>query len=109
MKKTKDAGFFIRLFFVCTEAPEINVRRVARRYLEGGHEEPISKVVSRYYKSLMNLHCAAPIVDRLYVYDNSIEDQAPRLLFRISGGKLAKLYEREIPEWAELLLRRSSL
>lgn len=54
VRKAKAAGFFIRFFFVCTEDPEINVHRITKRFLEGGHEVPISKIISRYYKSLAN-------------------------------------------------------
>ena len=46
VKKAKEAGFFIRLFFVCTSDPAINVNRITQRYLDGGHEVPISKVIS---------------------------------------------------------------
>ena len=55
VEQAKSEGFFIRIFFVCTENPEINVKRITRRYLNGGHEVPISKIVSRYYKSLLNI------------------------------------------------------
>ena len=31
IRKAKDAGFFIRIFYVCTESPLINVSRIALR------------------------------------------------------------------------------
>ena len=100
IRKAKADGYFIRFFFVCTDSPEINVSRVARRYLEGGHEVPISKIISRYYKSLNNAAEAIRIVDRAYLYDNSVENEAPKLLFRAVDGKLFRQYEEEIPRWA---------
>ena len=42
----------------------------------------------------------APYVDRLYVYDNSIEDVEARLLFRLSNGELVKRYVDDLPMWA---------
>ena len=63
-EEAKKAGFFIRIFFVCTNNPEINVRRITQRYLNGGHEVPISKIISRYYKSLLNIGKAISLVDR---------------------------------------------
>ena len=33
LRKAKDAGFFIRLFYVCTSDPTINVARITQRYL----------------------------------------------------------------------------
>ena len=76
-----------------------------QRYLNGGHEVPISKVISRYYKSLLNATKAISFVDRAYVYDNSIDNQLPRLLYRTTDGQLFKQYVEDIPEWARMLLK----
>jgi len=73
--------------------------------LDGGHEVPISKVISRYYKSLSNAGLAISMVDRAYVYDNSIENQMPQLLFRTISGKMFKQYSNTIPEWARMLVQ----
>ena len=100
LKKAHNEGFFIRLFFVCTNDPSINAQRILNRYINGGHEVPISKIFSRYYKSLENITKAIPFVDRTYIYDNSIENSLPRLLFRTSEGKIVKRYFDDIPDWA---------
>lgn len=104
LRKAHEAGFFVRLFYVCTESPAINVARIAKRYMNGGHEVPISKVVSRYFKSLEMVKQAMSFVDRVYIYDNSIEDHVPQLLYRTKEGKVAKQYVERIPEWAQVLL-----
>lgn len=104
LRKAHEQGFFIRFFFVCTESPEINVARITKRFLEGGHEVPISKIISRYYKSLINASDAISFVDRAYIYDNSIEDQLPRLLYRTTEGNVFKQYTDDIPEWAKQLV-----
>lgn len=104
--RAKEAGFFIRLFFVSTESPTINAKRVANRVLNGGHDVPITKIISRYDKSIANCIALAPYVDRLYVYDNSIEDAEARLLFRLTDGELAKRYVDELPNWASTILPR---
>jgi predicted ABC-type ATPase len=104
LKKAKEAGFFIRFFYVCTSDPSINVARITQRYLNGGHEVPISKVISRYYKSPLNAEEAIAFVDRAYVYDNSIDDQLPRLLYRTIDGELFKRYTEEIPNWAQTMI-----
>lgn len=102
--RAKATGFFVRLFFVSTESPVINAKRVASRVLNGGHDVPITKIISRYDKSIANCAALAPYVDRLYVYDNSIDDADAQLLFRLSDGKLAKKYEGNMPTWAEAIL-----
>lgn len=102
--RAKEAGFFIRLFFVSTESPTINAKRVANRVLNGGHDVPIPKIISRYDKSIANCKILSTIVDRLYVYDNSIEDAEARLLFRLSDGELVKRYVDDLPAWASPIL-----
>ena len=103
LRKAHEEGFFIRLFFVCTESPQINVARITQRYLNGGHEVPISKVVNRYYKSIQNAKTAISFVDRAYVYDNSVDGELPKLLYRTTDGVIAKRYAETIPEWAQVL------
>lgn len=102
--RAKEAGFFIRLFFISTANPAINASRIANRVMKGGHDVPIPKIISRYYKSIRNCKTVAPIIDRLYVYDNSIDDADARPLFRLSNGQIAKQYTTDIPAWALTLL-----
>lgn len=94
------AGFFVRLFFVCTASPTINAARIAHRVMEGGHDVPIAKIISRYHKSLMNCCLVSRLADRTYIYDNSADNEDARLLFRLTKGRLAKQYVEDIPEWA---------
>lgn len=102
--RAKHAGFFIRLFFISTVSPTINASRIANRVMKGGHDVPITKIISRYYKSIENCKTISAIVDRLYVYDNSVENQDARPLFRLINGYIGKIYTTNIPEWAEHLL-----
>ena len=104
IQKAKDAGFFIRIFYVCTESPLININRIAQRYLNGGHEVPISKTISRYYSSLKNISRAIKIADRVYLYDNSVENAAPRLILRTVDGITAKQYTDTLPEWVRAIM-----
>ena len=104
LRKAKEAGFFIRIFYVCTESPLININRIAQRYLNGGHEVPISKTISRYYSSLKNISEAIKIADRVYLYDNSTENAAPRLILRTTDGRIAKRYTDDLPEWVRAVI-----
>jgi len=96
-------GFFARLFFVGTEDPTINASRVARRVMQGGHDVPISKIISRYFKSIANCAAVARDVDRLYLYDNSLDGVEPRLVARASNGTILRRYGPE-PVWLEPIL-----
>jgi len=98
--RAKKAGFFVRLFFVCTTSPTINASRIAQRVMEGGHDVPITKIISRYERSILNCCLASKIADRTYVYDNSVDDAEASILFRLTNGKVEKQYSEDIPEWA---------
>ena len=102
--RAKQRGFFIRLFFISTSHPSINAARITGRVMKGGHDVPIAKIISRYYKSLANCKTVSPIVDRLYVYDNSTDGEDARLQFRLSNGELKKQYVASVAEWAQILL-----
>ena len=104
IKRAKDLGYFIRVFFVATNHPSINAARIAKRVMQGGHDVPITKIISRYQKSIFNCKCISELVDRLYIYDNSVDGVDARLLFRKAEGKLVKQYSDDIPEWAKLVL-----
>lgn len=110
IRRAKNAGYFVRLFFVGTDDPSINAKRVAMRVMEGGHDVSIGKIISRYAKSLANCSLIAKIADRSYLYDNSVEGEQARLLFRVANGMLVKPYG-PINPWAQeivSLLRTSS-
>lgn len=102
--RAKEAGYFIRLFFISTNHPSVNAARIAKRVMEGGHDVPIRKIVSRYTKSIINCETVARLVDRLYVYDNSVNDRDAQLQFRLKNGKLEKMYVSELPDWAKNII-----
>lgn len=104
IRRAREAGVFIRIFFVATSHPSINAARIAQRVMEGGHDVPITKVISRYYKSILNCKRCASLADRVYIYDNSVDDADARLLFRMTDGQLFKQYTDDIPEWALTIL-----
>jgi len=104
IRRAKELGYFIRIFFVSTAHPAINAARIAQRVMEGGHDVPISKVITRYYKSILNCKRVATIVDRVYVYDNSVDDAEARLLFRMTDGRPFKRYTDDIPLWAQTII-----
>lgn len=105
IRRAREAGYFIRLFFVSTSHPSINSSRIARRVMKGGHDVPIPKIISRYQKSIVNCKRCAELADRTYIYDNSVDDAEARLLFRMTDGQPFKRYTDDIPEWALTILK----
>ena len=105
IRRAHETGYFIRIFFVSTAHPTINASRIAQRVMEGGHDVPITKIISRYQKSILNCKRVAAIADRVYVYDNSVDDAEARLLFRMTDGRPFKQYTDDVPEWALTILK----
>lgn len=100
IQRAKALGFFVRLFFICTNDPSINAQRVALRVMEGGHDVPIPKIISRYYRSIANSVEALQLVDRAYFYDNSKTDADPLLLFKVIDRNIAKIYS-DLAPWSK--------
>lgn len=104
IERAKKGGFFVRLFFVCTNSPAINASRIAHRVMKGGHDVPITKIISRYQKSILNCRYIATKIDRTYLYDNSIENADASILLRLSDGIVVKRYIEQLPEWAKQII-----
>jgi len=105
IRRAKEADFFIRFFFIGTDGPYINAARVTRRVMDGGHDVPISKIISRYNRSIANGAVAMTMADRAYCYDNSTEDRDPKKLFRARDGKIVKTYaDLRMHDWGRMML-----
>ncbi len=87
--------------------PHINAARVVRRVMDGGHDVPISKIISRYNRSIANGTIAMSMVDRAYGYDNSIDNRDPKKLFRTKEGEIFKTYvDLKIHEWGQMMIEK---
>lgn len=104
IRRARELGYFVRLFFICTCSPRINVERVAERFAKGGHTVPGRKVNSRYHRALLYGAEAMHLVQRGYLYDNSRHSSASphsfQIVFRTINGEDYKLYmpEEALPE-----------
>jgi predicted ABC-type ATPase len=71
--------------------------------LHGGHEVPIKKIVDRYFRSMALARAATETVDRMYLYDNSIDGADAQLVARLrvnsQQGCQLKVYAA-LPNWA---------
>jgi predicted ABC-type ATPase len=99
------AGYFVRLFFIATDDPIINIQRIALRFINSGHQVPIDKIVSRYYKSIANCIKLIDYIDRIYIYDNSVDNVDPKLIFRVvnkPNNQTIKQYQ-PLFNWAQII------
>lgn len=86
LQKFRDQGYFIYLYFLWLPAVEMNVRRVAIRVREGGHDVPEIDVRRRYRRGIANfLNIYRPLADRWIVFDNS--GPWPREIAFVLGGE----------------------
>lgn len=89
MLMLKEQDYRLFLTFITTDDPEKNVARVTLRYETGtttGHYVAPDKVRERYHRTLALLPRAAEIADAVYIYDNSVDFEKPRLQAVIERG-----------------------
>jgi predicted ABC-type ATPase len=103
MEKAREQDYRVYLYFIATEAPEINISRVSVRVALNGHNVATDVITRRYYKSLGLLKSAVKHSDRAYVFDNSGSKAV--FIAEISNG--VQVLRNEIvatPAWVEKYL-----
>jgi predicted ABC-type ATPase len=104
MREAKRKRYRIHLEYITTQNPVINVARVHNRVLDGGHDVPEEKIVSRYERSMKLLSQAAAIVDIAVIYDNS-SIKAVRIAEKSLDGRW-HIFPRSSPGyWTEQRIR----
>lgn len=97
MKEARERGYRVYFYFVATDDPEINIDRVHRRVLQGGHPVDASKVVERYHKSIALMTQACEVAHRAYIFDNS--GSKHKLLAEVSDFETIELPSSLINPW----------
>lgn len=113
METARSNGYHVTLYFVCTDAPVINVSRVNYRVKHGGHDVPVDRIITRYYRTLELLPRAIAASDVTVLFDNT-EDRTLNIkkalrpvarVVRNSFGLLQKDFEEWPPKWANDVLK----
>jgi len=73
LRQARLLGYFNVLYFVGTEAPQLNVERVRQRVALGGHDVPNDRIVARYKRTMGLLPQAVALCDRTVLFDNSYQ------------------------------------
>ena len=97
LKKAQAEGFRTYMYFVATENPSVNVKRIQQRVKDGGHNVPEDKTIARYYRCLEQIRYALPHLNRAYFFDNSTEQSV--FFAEYEFGKGFQLYSELLPEW----------
>ncbi|MCP5405812.1 MAG: zeta toxin family protein [Pseudomonadaceae bacterium] len=105
IERAKEQGFQSWMFYIATSSPAINMERIRVRHQQGGHFVPEDEVHKRYYRSIQNCAEACMLVDRAFVFDNSVFDAFPTFLFRTTHGKVRRVYQQAFPAWANRVIQ----
>ncbi len=97
LEKARGRGYRTYLYYVATDDPIINISRVKHRVKTGGHDVPVDKITSRYYRSLDLLSEAIRFTNRAYIFDNS--GSGLLLLAEITDAKSIELKTENITDW----------
>ena len=89
-------GYKVYLYFISTESPEINLKRIEGRVKAGGHDVPAEKVVQRYERTMQNLLPALRLSYRAYLFDNS-GIETIKVAEKYTDGSI--FLEEKIPSW----------
>jgi predicted ABC-type ATPase len=96
LRQAKASGYRTYLYYVATDDWHINIDRVRARVVKGGHPVARGKIIDRYFRSLGLLYEAVKLVDRAYIFDNSLE---PQLIARITAGEEVEYEVTSLPDW----------
>ncbi len=98
LKKAREVGYRVYLYYIATEDPEININRVNVRVAQEGHTVAPGVIRERYFRSLQNLKAAVKQSNRSYLFDNS--GNAAVLISEITEGSDVQIIDPEhIPNW----------
>lgn len=97
MRDARERGYRVYLYFVATDDPSINIDRVRRRVLQGGHPVPDDKVIDRYHKSIALMTEACEVAHRAYIFDNS--GGRHKLLAEVTDFDTLRLETSVITPW----------
>lgn len=99
IRRAKEKGYRIYLYFITTEDPQINIDRVKLRVMKGGHNVPENLIEERYYKAMKLLIRAIKLSYRSYLFDNSGKHY--ELVAYVEPGNYVRItdYDKKMPNW----------
>ena len=71
IKKAKQRGYIVEVYYVGLESADLAVERVSQRVKKGGHGIKEEDIRRRYEQSLKNLQKIIPLCNQIFIYDNT--------------------------------------
>lgn len=103
LEEAVSVGYTVVLFFIGVSSPDVSVDRVGMRVIEGGHDVPSDKLMTRFPRTLENLRLAMLRLPLVLVYDNDDLREPHRFVLAAGGGVVMEVQE-PVPGWLEPLL-----
>jgi predicted ABC-type ATPase len=105
LKKLKEKGYKIRIFFLWVPDSQLSIERIKERVLEGGHDIPVQDVRRRFGRSIANFfELYKPLSDSWIIFNNA--GIIPDLIAKNQDGKLAILDRMLFNEIAKMENRK---
>ncbi len=98
IKEAKDKGYFVTLYHIHLDSPELALERIQDRVLEGGHGVDEDKVRQRYERVIPLIAEASMYADQTFVFDNSVRNEPHSLVMELKNGVIHDVY-RDLPKW----------
>ncbi len=70
IKKARELGYYIRLYYIGVNTAEESLKRIKNRVEKGGHDIPAEDVKRRYNKRFEDLENVLPFCNEVKLYDN---------------------------------------
>lgn len=99
VKEARDAGYYIRLFYVGINSAEESIARIQNRVRKGGHDIPREDVLRRFAARFEVLSSILPYCDEAIFYDN---ENGFRVVAEYRNGELLPV-GGESPCWMKEL------
>jgi predicted ABC-type ATPase len=100
IRDAQAAGFDVKVFYVGTEDPNLNMGRVLLRVSNGGLLAALARIPDDYADGIKHLPDAKRLADDLILFDNTTHGRGHRLVAHFHVGELMKL-ARSVPKWAQ--------
>lgn len=99
VKQAKEAGYYVRLFYVGISSAEEAIKRIANRVAKGGHDIPTEDVIRRFNARFDALSKVLDYCDEAVFFDN---ENGFVEVARYENGELIPVGEYR-PAWLEEL------
>jgi len=106
VRDARAAGFEVKVIYIGTEDPNLNIGRILIRVSHGGAFAALARVASDCEQGLKRVLQISKQVDDLILLDNTPHGRGVSLVAHFQNGRLAKTASA-IPKWARSCLAKT--